>query len=479
MPAPVSSDLKHEVSNLLAQKNYAALKLKLAPALPQDLAPILADLPLAELAILFRYCSKELAVAVFSYLDHDAKHRLLKALTQDQEAMLLNELPPDDRTHFLNELPEDVASQLMCLLSPEERLIAQELLAYPEHSVGRLMTLDYVAVHPDWTVGQSLEYIRGHGFDRETLSMVYVTDEKGRLIDDIRVRRFLLAAPEITVHALMDGNFASLHPTDDRRKALEIFRRFDRVALPVITEDGRLIGIVTADDMFDVAAELTTEAIQKIGGTEALDEPYITIPLHRMVQKRAGWLIALFISEMLTTTAMTHFADVLDQAIVLALFIPLAMSAGGNSGSQASTLAIRAMALGEFKLREWWKVLRRELVVGFSLGCILGAIGFLRVTVWSLSGLHFYGHTIYGDTTWPYVAVTVGAALVGIVLWGSIMGAMLPLIIKRCGLDPAVSSAPLVATLVDVTGIIIYFTVATFILLPHLHLSPVAPTLSP
>jgi magnesium transporter len=468
MPAPVSSDLKHEVSNLLAQKSYVALRQKLAPALAQDFAPILADLPLADLAILFRYCSKELAVAIFSYLDHEAKHRLLKALTQEQEAMLLEELPPDDRTHFLNELPEDVASQLMCLLSPEERLIAQELLAYPEHSVGRLMTLDFVAVHPDWTVLQSLEFIRRHGFDRETLSMVYVTDEQGRLIDDIRVRRFLLANPETPVRVLMDGNFVSLHPTDDRKKALEIFRQFDRVALPVVNDENKLIGIVTADDMLDVASELTTEAIQKIGGTEALDEPYITIPLHRMIRKRAGWLVALFLSEMLTTTAMTHFSDELDKAVVLALFIPLAMSSGGNSGSQASTLAIRAMALGEFKLREWWKVLRRELVVGLSLGCILGVIGFLRVTVWSLAELHFTGKTDYGIQTWPYVAATVGTALIGIVLWGSVMGAMLPLIIKRCGLDPAVSSAPLVATLVDVTGIIIYFNVAAFILMKHL-----------
>jgi magnesium transporter len=357
----------------------------------------------------------------------------------------------------------------MCLLSPEERLLAQELLAYPEHSVGRLMTLDFVAVHPEWTVLQSLDYIRKHGFDRETLSMVYVTDETGRLIDDIRVRRFLLAGPEIPVKSLMDGNFVALHPHDDRKKALEIFRQFDRVALPVVNDENKLIGIVTADDMLDVASELTTEAIQKLGGTEALDEPYITIPLHRMIRKRAGWLIALFISEMLTTTAMTHFSDELDKAVVLALFIPLAMSSGGNSGSQASTLAIRAMALGEFKLREWWKVLRREIVVGFSLGAILGVIGFFRVTIWSLVDLHFYGTTPYGTPeTWPYVAATVGTALVGIVLWGSIMGAMLPLIIKRCGLDPAVSSAPLVATLVDVTGIIIYFNVAAFILLKHL-----------
>ena len=451
---PSSTDLKHEVSTLLAQKHYTALKQKLAPALPQDLAPILADLPLAELAVLFRYCSKELAVAIFSYLDHDAKHRLLKALTQEQEAMLLELLPDDDRTHFLNELPSDVASQLMCLLSPEERLLAQELLAYPEHSVGRLMTLDFIAVHPEWTVQQSLDYIRKHGFDRETLSMVYVTDETGRLIDDIRVRRFLLAAPETPVRILMDGNYVSLHPTDDRKKALEIFRQFDRVALPVINDENKLIGIITADDMLDVASELATEAIQKIGGTEALEEPYISISLPRMIRKRAGWLVILFISEMFTATAMGYFQDEIQKATVLALFVPLVMSSGGNVGSQASTLVIRSMALGEFRLRQWWKVLRRELLAGLALGCILGAIGSFNICLRS-----YFFPTLY-TIHWPLVAETVGVALIGIVLWGSLMGAMIPIILKSIRFDPATSSAPFIATLVDVTGIVIYFTVA-------------------
>jgi magnesium transporter len=454
---PANAQLKAEISALIANKDFSALKLKIAPWLPADLAPILAELPVEELAQLFRGCSHQLAAATFTYLELEAKRRLLKLLPQAQTASLLNDLPPDDRTAFLNELPLEIAMQLLGLLTPEERKVAQDLLAYPEHSVGRMMTLDFVTVRAEWTVREALDYIRTHGFDRETLSMVYVTDEAARLVDDIRVRRFLLADPAIKVSALMDGNFATLSPVDDREKALQVFRKFDRIALPVTDPEGKIIGIVTADDMLDVASEEATEDIQKLGGSEALDEPYTTIALSRMVKKRASWLVVLFLGEMLTATAMSYFEGEIAKAVVLSIFLPLVISSGGNSGSQASTLVIRAMALGEFTLGGWWRVLRRELQAGLALGLILGVIGFLRIMVWSQ-----FSH-IYGD--YPFmVAATVGIALVGIVMWGSIMGAMLPFVLKKCGLDPATSSAPFVATLVDVTGLIIYFTVAMFML---------------
>jgi magnesium transporter len=320
-----------------------------------------------------------------------------------------------------------------------------------------MMTLDYVAVRPEWTVREALDYVRGHGFDRETLNMVYVTDGAGALLDDVRVRRFLLADPETRVSALMDGNYATLAPEDDREKALAVFRRYDRVALPVTNGDHRLIGIVTADDMLDVAAEEATEDIQKLGGSEALDEPYTTIALGRMVKKRAGWLVVLFLGEMLTATAMSYFEDEIAKAVVLALFVPLIISSGGNAGSQAATLVIRALALGEFRLRDWWRVMRRELAAGAMLGLILGSIGFLRIVIWAQFS------DIYG-AHYLLVAWTVGASLVGIVLWGSLTGSMLPLVLKKIGFDPATSSAPFVATLVDVTGLVIYFTVAFFIL---------------
>jgi len=454
----LATTFKAEVSTLIGNKDIPALKAKLAPWLPSDVAPILAELPIEELAWLFRGCSKELSAAVFSYLEHDAKHKLLKTLTQPQAATLLNELPADDRTAFLNELPLDLAMQLICLLTPEERKITQDLLAYPEHSVGRMMTLDFVAIRADWTVHDALEYIRSHGYDRETLSMIYVTDEEGHLIDDIRLRRFLLSAPETKVSALMDGNFATLAPNDDREKALQVFRKYDRVALPVTNHDNKIIGIVTADDMLDVASEEATEDIQKLGGSEALDEPYTTISLPRMVKKRASWLIVLFLGEMLTATALKYYEGELAKAIVLSLFLPLVVSSGGNAGSQASTLVIRALALGEFRLRDWWKIMRRELVAGLALGLILGIIGFLRITIWSQIFPNTYGEH------WMLVALTVSVALIGIVLWGSLMGSMLPLVIKRVGFDPATSSAPFIATLVDVTGLIIYFSVALVIM---------------
>jgi magnesium transporter len=451
------ANVKLEIAALIERKDFGGLKKFLEPWLPADLAPLVAELPVERLAGLFRVAPRELAAATFPYLEHAAQWKLLKLLNPEQAAALMNGLPPDDRTAFLNELPLDVAMQLLGMLTPDERQVAQSLLAYPAHSVGRMMTLDYVAVRPEWTVREALDYIREHGYDRETLNMVYVVDAEGRLLDDVRVRRFLLAPLDRPVSALLDGNYTMLAPTDDREKALGLFKRFDRVALPVVDAAQKLIGIVTVDDMLDVAEEEATEDIQKLGGTEALDEPYITIALHRMVKKRASWLVVLFLGEMFTATAMAYFEDELKRAAVLALFIPLITSSGGNAGSQASTLVIRAMALGEFKLRDWWRVMRREIGAGLALGVILGTIGFLRITIWSAFS------NIYGEH-WALVATTIGVTLVGIVLWGSLMGSMLPMLIKRLGFDPAASSAPFIATLVDVTGLIIYFTVALLIL---------------
>lgn len=454
---PVQPNVKIDLAGLLARKDAVALKKYLEPWLPMDLAPLIAEMHVEELAALFRLSSRELAVATFSYLPIEPQKKLLKMLTQEQAAALLNALPPDDRTVFLNELPLDVAMQMLAMLTPDERQVAQALLAYPEHSVGRMMTLDYVAVRPEWTVREALDYIREHGYDRETLNVVFAVDAEGRLIDDIRVRRFLLSPLDRPVRELLDGNYATLSPTDDREKALQLFQKFDRVALPVTDDARKLIGIVTVDDMLDVAAAEATEDIQKLGGSEALDEPYTTIALSRMVKKRASWLVVLFLGEMLTATAMSFFEGEIAKAVVLALFVPLVISSGGNAGSQAATLVIRALALGEFKLRDWWRVMRREFAAGTALGVILGVIGFLRIAIWS----QFSG--TYGPH-WPLVASTVGLSLVGIVLWGSLMGSMLPLVLKRLGLDPATSSAPFVATLVDVTGLIIYFSVAYLIM---------------
>ncbi len=456
MPSSQPS-VKTEILALIDRKDIVALKKYLERWLPTDLAPLIADLSVSELATLFRVGSRELAATTFTYMAQEAQRRLLKVLNQEQAAALLNALPPDDRTAFLDELPLDLAMQMLGMLTPDERQVAQALLAYPEHSVGRMMTLDFVALHPEWTVHQALDYIREHGYDRETLNIVFVVDDAGHLVDDIRVRRLLLSPLDRPIRELLDGNYTMLEPADDREKALALFKKYDRVALPVVDDARKLIGIVTVDDMLDVAEAEATEDIQKLGGTEALDEPYTTIALTRMVKKRASWLVVLFLGEMLTATAMSYFEDEIAKAVVLALFVPLVISSGGNAGSQAATLVIRALALGEFKLRDWWRVMRRELAAGTLLGLILGVIGFLRIAIWA-QFTHIYG------PHWIMVASTVGSALVGIVLWGSLMGSMLPLGLKRLGLDPATSSAPFVATLVDVTGLIIYFSVALVIL---------------
>ena len=280
------------------------------------------------------------------------------------------------------------------------------LLGYPEQSVGRLMTPHYVAVREQWTVREVLDYVRAHGQDSETLNVIYVVDDQGLLIDDIRIREFLLAPLESRVADLMDRRFVALKATDDQEAAVAVFRQYDRTALPVTDTAGMLIGIVTIDDVLDVAEATATRDIQRIGGSEALDEPYISIAFWRMIQKRAGWLTALFLGEMLTATAMGAFEAEISKAVVLALFVPLIISSGGNSGSQASTLVIRALALGEVGLRDWWRVMRREVLAGLALGAILGSIGFLRITLWSAFS------DIYGPH-WLLVAITVSVSLVG------------------------------------------------------------------
>jgi magnesium transporter len=446
-----------DLEDIFRSRDFAALRENLSRLTPRDLAELIGDAPAHEQAVFFRILPRKLAAATFEYLPTEKQSHLLSSMAQSDTAAILNEMSPDDRTMLLEELPAEVTKELLTMLPADERAIAITLLGYPENSVGRLMTPDYVAVRPEWTVHFVLDYIREHGADSETLSTIYVVDEHGGLIDDLRIRRFLLAPLHESVHELMDHRFVALKATDDQETAVAVFRREDRTALPVTDTTGILIGIVTIDDVLDVAEIEATEDIQKIGGMEALDEPYMRIALGRMVRKRAGWLVILFLGEMLTATAMGFFEEEIKRAVVLALFVPLIISSGGNSGSQAATLVIRALALGEVGVRDWWRVIRRELVSGLALGSILGSIGFLRIALWATFT------NLYGPH-WFLVALTVGVALVGIVLWGTLMGSMLPLILQRLGFDPAASSAPFVATLVDVTGLLIYFSVAAVIL---------------
>lgn len=422
-----------------------------------DVADLIDELPEYDSQIIGGM-SVHRAASVFKILDLNAQKDIIKTLPPIKTAGLLNELPPDDRTDFLEELPSNVVRELIKLLNNEERKITLSLLGYPENSVGRLMTPDYVYVYESNTVQQVLDTIRRVGKNSETIDVIYVINEKGELLDDIRIREFILAPPATRVRELMDDRVIALNAYQDQEEAAEVFRMNNRVALPVVSNSNKLLGIVTIDDILWVASEEFSEDIQKIGGTQALEEPYLEIPLVRLFKKRVVWLVVLFLGELLTATAMAYFEEEIAKAVVLALFVPLIISSGGNSGSQASTLIIQAMAVGEIRLNDWWRVMRREIFSGLLLGAVLGLIGFLRIFVW-----HSIFPDVYGQH-WMAIGITVALALVGVVLWGTLCGSMLPMVLKRLGADPAVSSAPFVATLVDVTGLIIYFSFAFLLL---------------
>jgi magnesium transporter len=397
------------------------------------------------------------AVSVFKILDLSLQKQVIRELLPSITANLLNELPADDRTDFLEELPSNVVRELIKLLEPEERKITLSLLGYPENSIGRLMTPDYVYVYPHNTIEEVFATIRKYGKDSETINVIYIINEKGELIDDIRIRDIILNEPNKRISELIDGRFIALHPEDDQESASEIFKMNNRVALPVISRSNKLLGIVTIDDILWVAQEEFSEDMQKMGGTEALDEPYLDVPLLKLYKKRIVWLLILFVGETMTIAAMSGFQKTLEHVLVLSTFIPLIISSGGNSGSQAATLIIQAMALGEITVKDWWTIARREIQSGLIMGLTLGLIGYLIV----IGGHHFFD--LFGEH-YSQVGLAIGISLIGVVLWGTIMGSMLPLLLKRLGADPATSSTPFIATLVDVTGLLIYFGTAYWLL---------------
>lgn len=454
--------LRPEVESLVEARDFAGLRELFVEWPPADLADVLVDLPEEDKAVVFRVIPQTLAAEVFGYLEADDQQALLHSMGRERAGRILDEMSPDDRTALLEEMPAEAVRGLVASLSPAERAVAQTLLGYPEGSVGRLMTPDFVAIRPEMTVGQVLDHVRARGRDSETLNVLYVLDERGKLVDDLRIREFLLRPLEAKVSELMNDVFTALCVTDTEESAVEVFRRYDRSVLPVVDGAGKLVGVVTVDDVLDVAEQAATEDIQKFGGLEAaLDLPYMSSSFWEMFRKRGTPLALLFLGEMLTATAMQSFEHEIERAVVLSLFLPLVISSGGNSGSQSSTLIVRAMALGEVKPGDWLRVAGRELRSGFSLGLLLGALGFIRIVLWAHLKLADYGPH-------PHIlALAVGVALVGIVLWGSLSGAMLPFFLRLVKLDPATSSAPFVATLVDVTGLIIYFATAGAIFLPH------------
>ncbi len=360
-----------------------------------DVAELIYENEEREIDILL-HLSMHRATSLFKILEHPTQKRIIKNLPPSKSAELLNEMQADDRTSFFEDLPNEVVRELIKTLKPEERKITLSLLGYPENSVGRLMTPDYVYVYEYNTVAEVLNIIRSVGKNTETIDVVYVINKHGELLDDLRIREFILASPETKVSDMMDGRYIELNVNDDQETANEVFKMNNRVALPVVDDYNVLLGIVTIDDVLWVTNEEFSEDIQKIGGAEALDQPYLETPFFGLVKKRVGWLTILFFGEMLTATAMAFYNEEMAKVIILTNFIPLIISTGGNSGTQASTLIIQAMALGEVKVADWWRVMRREILSGLMLGTILGAIGFLRITVWSFLMQHGIMTDIYG-----------------------------------------------------------------------------------
>ena len=421
-----------------------------------DVADLIYEFPEFEHLIISNM-SIHRSASVFKILEFPTQKSIIQELPPNKMAELLNELPADDRTSFLEELPGNVVREFIKLLDPEERKITLSLLGYPENSVGRLMTPDYVYVYEHNTVAEVLDIIRRVGKNSETIDVVYVINEAGELIDDLRIREFILNPPDKKVSDMMDERVISLNVYDDQEVANDVFKMNNRVALPVVSNSNKLLGIVTIDDVLWVTNEEFGEDIQKIGGTSALEQPYLEMPIFALFKKRVFWMIILFVGELMTISAMHQFEAEIAKVVILATFIPLIISSGGNSGSQAATLIIQAMALKEISLEDWWKIMRREIISGLLLGITLCLIGIAVILTW-----HNFS-SIFGEY-YISIAFTVGLSLIGIILWGTLVGSMLPLILKRLGADPAASSTPFVATLVDVTGLIIYFSMAVMIL---------------
>jgi magnesium transporter len=442
---------------------------------PAEVSKLLQSLPNDTAINIFLALPEAAQINIFSFLDHVLQRGIVEELPRPQITKILNRLESNDRIAFFDTLDGVEVTEYLNLLSDKNRLATYDLLGYPEKSVARLINTNFTTVRKEWTLAQAVEHLRRFYTDSPAANVIFVGDNSGKLVDDLPIRRLILNDQSKTIEDIMDGFYVKLDIQDSIDDAIQKFKEYDRVAIPVTNSNNIVMGVVTIDDVIDEAEEKDTKDMQQFGGLESLDLPYVKTDFFTMIQKRAGWLIILFLSEMLTATAMQHFQAELDKVLVLTMFIPLIMSSGGNSGSQAATLIIRAMALKELSPKDWWYVMRREIFSGLTLGLILGSIGFIRITIWQ--EVHLWNYNIGAvaqhagsipiggiPASWMLVGITVSLSLIGIVLWGTLSGSMIPIILKRLRLDPAASSAPFVATLVDVTGIVIYFTMAALIL---------------
>jgi len=450
--------LKPELHELIKSGDWSGLRDVLEDVPAADLAEIIEELDEDKALIIFRLVPESKSAQVFTYLGKTIGIELIKRLSGEHIKQLLSEMSPDDRVSLVDNLPGNLIQRVLNSMEPDDLLEVKKLLGYPENSVGRIMTTKYVRIKPEWTIEKSMQHIRDWGKSAETINVIYVVDENSKLIDDLKLQQLILTPLELHVKSIIDYSFVALNVSDDQEEAVKKLAKYDRVALPVIDGNGVLVGLVTADDIFDVAEEETTEDMQLMAGMKALDSDYSESSIGDMIKKRIGWLLVLFIGQILTATALGVFQDILKSVVILSLFIPMILSSGGNSGSQAATLIIRALSTDDINLKEWTDVFKREVLSGLILGLLVGTSGFIIITVWAYFGGITFNHV------WWFSATAVALSLISVVLFGNLLGSMMPFFLSKLGLDPAVTSGPFVSTISDVTGIVIYFSIAVTIL---------------
>lgn len=447
--AITSTTSAETILELIQAKELKSAVEKLLAWVDPEIADLLIGLDKAEQILVYRALPRQRAADVFSYLEPQDQDSLLTALTDADTRALLANLNPDDRTALLQELPATVTRRLLQLLSPEDLMEARQLLGYPEESVGRLMTPEYIRLRAEWTVEQALAHVRKFGRDSEIFNILYVTDRDGKLIDKVRMRRLILSSPSQTIRELLNYNCISISAFDDREVAVEKVKKYDLNALPVVDSEGMLLGIVTVDDILDVAEEEATEDIQLGVAVNPLESTYsLTQPI-QLFQKRIGWLLILILVNLISAAVIANYEEQLLEYITLALFMPLVIASGGNSGAQSATLMVRAIATGDLKASDWAGALTKEILVGILMGCAMGGLAFL--VGW------LYG----GEST---IAQVIGLSMLAIVLVANLFGALLPFALDRIRIDPAVASSPLITSIMDVLGLIIYFSIAVLIL---------------